>query len=201
MDQRKRVTEARIAKQREIEARLEVMQIALSSSEAARAKRTRQNPRPSGNVRIVSYCYRTWFGSSIFLSHSFLSYLVQALQFARLKADCTGLSSACTAATIETWHLAVAIGEYVMDEIANSCSICVDHGHEEDIIEPRRRDQNVRRSKRDRYSAPVAEVMLNQKQELVENASEDFLDDMPQQYVQDPNIPAVGYDFSGTHFL
>jgi hypothetical protein len=78
-----------------------------------------------------------------------------------------------------------------MGEVANSCSICVKHEHEEEIVEQRPRDQNVCRSKRDRYSAPVAEVMLNQTQDLVENASKDFLDDAPQKYTQVPTTQAT----------
>jgi hypothetical protein len=74
MDQRKRAKEARIAIQRDRRSS-KSKAIAVSSSEAARAKRTRKNPRRSGNVRVVSYCFCVvlGLGSSIFDLIFFLS--------------------------------------------------------------------------------------------------------------------------------
>jgi hypothetical protein len=75
MDQRKRAKEARIAIQRDRRSS-KSKAIAVSSSEVARAKRTRKNPRRSGNVRVVSYCFCVvlGLGSSIFDLISFLSF-------------------------------------------------------------------------------------------------------------------------------
>lgn len=74
MDQRKRAKEARIAIQRDRRSS-KSKAIAVTSSEAARAKRTRKNPRRSGNVRVVSYCFCAvlGLGSSIFDLIFFLS--------------------------------------------------------------------------------------------------------------------------------
>ncbi len=77
MDQRKRAKEARNAMQRD-RSSSKSKAIAVSSSEAARAKRTRKNPRRSGNVRVVRYCFCVvlGLGSSIFDLISFLSFTV-----------------------------------------------------------------------------------------------------------------------------
>lgn len=74
-----------------------------------------------------------------------------------------------------------------MDEVSTSCTGCIKHENEAEVIEPRGPKQSVRRSKRDRDLAPVAEVTVNQNQVLVENASEDFSDTFHYENVSEPN--------------
>lgn len=81
------------------------------------------------------------------------------MQFDQLKGGCSELFDACIAATVESCALLIVVGEYVLDEVSETCC---NKAHEQDAQSPSKH-RRARRGKRDRAPAPVTEIRVEQQ--------------------------------------
>ena len=122
------------------------------------------------------------------LAHLSTSRVLQRFKLEQIKGDCSGLYGACLRATIESCQLVVLLRECVMEGVSNTCCSSSERDH---LVS----EQSVRRSKRDRDRAPVAEVTVSKESVPSMDESEDFSLDKSDYGRENPSGHKNGYDF------